>query len=75
MTPDQIFALAVTGESEKLEFKKSTAERDRACRTLRAFANGHLPGSSPANRGGEGGEAGRRAGSEMQPDRTNYSRQ
>ena len=28
------------GESETLEFKKSTAEKDRACRTLCAFANG-----------------------------------
>ncbi|MBN8498473.1 MAG: putative DNA binding domain-containing protein [Candidatus Accumulibacter sp.] len=28
------------GESATLEFKKSTAEKDRACRTLCAFANG-----------------------------------
>ena len=33
-------ALAAAGESESLEFKKSTAEKDRACRTLCAFANG-----------------------------------
>jgi predicted HTH transcriptional regulator len=29
-----------SGESVSLEFKKSTAEKDRACRTLCAFANG-----------------------------------
>lgn len=40
MTPDQIVALAAAGESVTLEFKKSTAEKDRACRTLCAFANG-----------------------------------
>lgn len=40
MTPDQIAAWAAAGESETLEFKKSTAEKDRACRTLCAFANG-----------------------------------
>lgn len=40
MTPDQIVALAAAGESATLEFKKSTAEKDRACRTLCAFANG-----------------------------------
>lgn len=40
MTPDQLAALATAGESESLEFKKSTAEKDRACRTLCAFANG-----------------------------------
>lgn len=40
MTPDQIAAFAASGESETLEFKKSTAEKDRACRTLCAFANG-----------------------------------
>jgi ATP-dependent DNA helicase RecG len=28
------------GESVTLEFKKSTAEKDKACRTLCAFANG-----------------------------------
>ena len=40
MTPDQIASWAASGESEMLEFKKSTAEKDRACRTLCAFANG-----------------------------------
>ncbi len=40
MTPDQIAAWAASGESETLEFKKSTAEKDRACCTLCAFANG-----------------------------------
>ena len=40
MTPEQIKAWAAVGESETMEFKKSTAEKDRACRTLCAFANG-----------------------------------
>ena len=40
MTPEQISAWAAGGESETLEFKKSTAEKDRGCRTLCAFANG-----------------------------------
>lgn len=40
MTPDQIAAWAAAGESETLEFKTSTAEKDRACRTPCAFANG-----------------------------------
>ena len=40
MTQDQIIAWATAGESETMEFKKSTAEKDRACRTLCAFANG-----------------------------------
>jgi ATP-dependent DNA helicase RecG len=31
---------AALGESNTLEFKKSTAEKERACRTLCAFANG-----------------------------------
>jgi ATP-dependent DNA helicase RecG len=39
-TPRQIAIWAAAGESEVLEFKKSTAEKDRACRTLCAFANG-----------------------------------
>src|SRR5574337_1082168 len=39
-TPEQIAAWASSGESESLEFKKSTAEKDRACRSLCAFANG-----------------------------------
>ena len=40
LTPDQIADWVTAGESETLEFKKSTAEKDRACRTLCAFANG-----------------------------------
>ena len=40
MTLDQITIWAAAGESDTLEFKKSTAEKDRACRTLCAFANG-----------------------------------
>ena len=32
--------LIAAGESQALEFKKSTAEKDRACRTLCALANG-----------------------------------
>lgn len=39
-TSDQISAWAASGESETMEFKKSTAEKDRACHTLCAFANG-----------------------------------
>lgn len=50
----QIEAWAAAGESETLEFKKSTAEKDRACRTLCAFANGQggrlLIGVTPAGR-------------------------
>lgn len=42
------------GESEVLEFKKSTAEKERACRTLCAFANRQggvlLFGVTPAGR-------------------------
>ena len=37
---DNLAALATNGECETLEFKKSTAEKDRACRMLCAFANG-----------------------------------
>ncbi|MFZ4481812.1 MAG: helix-turn-helix domain-containing protein, partial [Rhodoferax sp.] len=37
---DKITALVKQGESITVEFKKSTAEKDRACRTLCAFANG-----------------------------------
>jgi len=33
-------ALIAQGESQTLELKKSTAEKERACRTLRGFANG-----------------------------------
>ena len=54
MTPDRITALAVAGESETIEFKKSTAEKDRACRTLCGFANGNggrlLFGVTPSGR-------------------------
>ena len=35
-----LHTLIGTGESLTLELKKSTAEKDRACRTLCAFANG-----------------------------------
>ncbi len=38
MTPLNL--LIAAGESQTLELKKSTAEKDRACRTLCAFANG-----------------------------------
>lgn len=42
------------GESDTLEFKKSTAERERACRSLCAFANGRggrvLVGVTPGGR-------------------------
>lgn len=37
---DQLDNLVKQGESSTVEFKKSTAEKDRACRTLCAFANG-----------------------------------
>lgn len=40
MTSPDLTALAATGESETLELKKSSAEKDRACRALCAFANG-----------------------------------
>lgn len=33
-------ALFAAGESQMLELKKSTAEKDRACRSLCAMANG-----------------------------------
>ncbi|HOA05207.1 MAG TPA: ATP-binding protein [Candidatus Fermentibacter daniensis] len=53
-TPDQVTAWAASGESEVLEFKSSTAEKDRACRTLCAFANGRggrvLFGVTPAGK-------------------------
>ena len=35
-----LHTLIAKGESLTLELKKSTAEKDRACRTLCAFANG-----------------------------------
>ncbi len=51
---DLIAAWIRGGESETLEFKKSTAEKERACRTLCAFANGRggrlLFGVTPAGR-------------------------
>lgn len=51
---EHIRAWVATGESETLEFKKSTAEKDRACRTLCAFANGQggrlLFGVTPAGK-------------------------
>lgn len=54
MTPEQIAALAAAGESATLEFKKSTAEKERACRTLCAFANNEggrvLFGVTPAGK-------------------------
>ena len=40
MSPDEIAKWAAADESATLEFKKYTAEKDRACRTLCAFANG-----------------------------------
>lgn len=36
---NDVTLLAHQGESQTVEFKKSTAEKDRACRTLCAFAN------------------------------------
>lgn len=46
--------LVAASESATLEFKKSTAEKDRACRTLCAFANGQggrvLFGVTPAGK-------------------------
>jgi len=39
MTPDQIAAWAAAGESEMLEFKRSTGERREAARTLCAMLN------------------------------------
>lgn len=38
-TSNPLADLVKQGESASLEFKKSTAEKDRACRTLCAFAN------------------------------------
>ena len=37
---DQLLSLIAAGESLTLELKKSTAEKDRACRSLCALANG-----------------------------------
>ena len=45
MTPDQITALAATGESEVLEFKSTTGTRREALRTVCAMLNqrgGHV---------------------------------
>src|SRR5215475_10757752 len=39
MTPDQIIAWAASGESETLEFKRTTGERREATRTLCAMLN------------------------------------
>ena len=39
MTPDQIVALAASGESETLEFKETTGTRREGARTLCAFLN------------------------------------
>ena len=51
---EMVRAFAAAGESATLEFKKSTAEKERACRTLCAFANGHggrvLFGITPAGK-------------------------
>ena len=51
---DRVRAWAVAAESATLEFKKSTAEKDRACRSLCAFANGRggrvLFGVTPAGK-------------------------
>jgi ATP-dependent DNA helicase RecG len=51
---EMVRACAAAGESATLEFKKSTAEKDRACRTLCAFANGQggrvLFGITPAGK-------------------------
>ena len=40
IVPDQLLSLIAAGESLTLELKKSTAEKDRACRSLCALANG-----------------------------------
>ena len=54
VTREQVTSWAASGESDALEFKKSTAEKDRACRTLCAFANGQggrvLFGVAPAGK-------------------------
>ena len=41
MQLNEVMQLAQRGESQTMEFKQSTAEKDRACRTLCAFANSH----------------------------------
>jgi ATP-dependent DNA helicase RecG len=49
---EMVRACAAAGESATVEFTKSTAEKERACRTLCAFANGQggrvLFGITPA---------------------------
>lgn len=40
MTPTELLERIAAGESLTLELKKSTAEKDRACRSLCALANG-----------------------------------
>ena len=54
MRLDEVKRQLCEGESVTLEFKKSTAEKDRACRTLCAFANGQggqvMVGVSPAGK-------------------------
>lgn len=45
MTPEDIAALVAAGESETLEFKKSTGSRGPATKTVCAFLNhrgGHV---------------------------------
>ena len=39
MTPDQVAALAATGESETLEFKTTTGQRGEAAKTMCAMLN------------------------------------
>jgi ATP-dependent DNA helicase RecG len=39
LTPDQLTALATTGESDTLEFKRSTGGGARPCTLLRAMLN------------------------------------
>ncbi len=54
MNLDELQALIAAGESLTLEFKKSTAEKDRACRSLCALANAQggrlLFGVTPAGK-------------------------
>ena len=54
LSKTDLLAILTPGESATVEFKKSTAEKDRACRTLCAFANGEggrvLFGVTPAGK-------------------------
>ena len=54
MTASRWVSWLAPGESATVEFKKSTAEKERACRTLCAFANGQggrvLFGVTPAGK-------------------------